>query len=79
MILGGGILRSGGNTKLTLIIDIIGTWGFGVPLGLISAFVFKLPIYWVYLILSMEECIRLIISVFLFKKKIWMNNLTKEV
>lgn len=77
MILGGGILRSGGNTKLTLVIDLIGTWVFGVPLGLFSAFVLKLPIHWVYLILSMEEGVRLIISLISFKKKVWMNNLTK--
>ena len=26
MILGGGIIRSGGNTKIIMVIDIIGTW-----------------------------------------------------
>ena len=26
MILGGGIIRSGGNTKIIMIIDIVGTW-----------------------------------------------------
>ena len=44
MILGGGIVRSGGKTRYIMIIDLIGTWGFGVPLGLLSAFVFRLPI-----------------------------------
>ena len=29
MILGGGIIRSGGNTKTIMIIDIIGTWCIG--------------------------------------------------
>ena len=76
MILGGGVLRSGGDTKITLIIDFIGTWLFGVPLGLICAFVFKLPIYWVYFILSLEEVVRLLISLKIFKDKKWMNNIT---
>ena len=75
MILGGGIIRSGGKTKYLMWIDILGTWGFGVPLGLLSAFVFKLPITWVYFILSMEECIRLIISIVVFKRKKWMQSL----
>lgn len=75
MILGGGIIRSGGKTKYLMWIDILGTWGFGVPLGLLSAFAFKLPITWVYFILSMEECIRLIISVVVFKRKKWMQSL----
>lgn len=48
MILGGGIIRSGGKTKYVMIIDMIGTRGFGVPLGLLSAFVFKLTVPYVY-------------------------------
>ena len=39
MILGGGIVRSGGKTKLIMWIDLMGTWIFGVPLGYLSAFV----------------------------------------
>ncbi len=76
MILGGGIIRSGGNTHYTLVVDAIGTWVFGVPLGLLSAFVFDLPIYWVYFILSLEEVIRLIICFVIFYKKKWMKNVT---
>ena len=75
MILGGGIIRSGGKTKYVMWIDIIGTWIFGVPLGLLSAFVLNLSITYVYFILSMEECIRFIISMLNFKKKYWMSNL----
>ena len=75
MILGGGIIRSGGKTNYIMWIDIIGTWGFGVPLGFLSAFIWKLPITCVYFILSMEECVRLGISLILFKKKVWMERL----
>ena len=75
MITGGGIIRSGGKTKYVMIIDMIGTWGFGVPLGLLSAFVFQLSIPWVYFILSLEECVRFGISVVVLKRKKWMNSL----
>ena len=74
MILG-GILRSGGKTTLVMFIDMIGTWIFGVPLGLFTAFVFHLPIAAVYFVLSMEECVRLIISLVVFRKKKWMQTL----
>lgn len=77
MILGGGIIRSGGNTTYTLVTDLIGTWGFGVPLGLLTAFVFDLPIYWVYFILSLEEVVRLVIGLCIFRRKKWMGNVTK--
>lgn len=75
MILGGGIIRSGGKTKYVMCIDFIGTWLFGVPLGLLGAFVWKLPIPWVYFVLSLEEVVRLLISVVIFRKKIWMEQL----
>lgn len=75
MILGGGILRSGGKTKYVMFIDMIGTWFFGVPLGLFTAFVLKLPAPAVYLILSLEECIRFAISIVVFRKKKWMTML----
>ena len=75
MILSGGIIRSGGKTKLVMWIDMIGTWGFGVPLALVTAFVLGMPIYWVYFILSLEEVIRLLIAVVVFRTKTWMQSL----
>ena len=75
MIVSGGIIRSGGKTKYVMFIDIIGTWGFGVPLGLLSAFVWKLPIPYVYFILSLEECVRFGISLAVLRSRKWMHSL----
>ena len=75
MIVGGGIIRSGGKTTYVMVIDLIGTWIFGVPLGLMSAFVFHLTIPYVYFILSLEECIRFGISLIVLRRKNWMNSL----
>ena len=75
MIAGGGVIRSGGKTNYVMAIDIIGTWGFGVPLGLLSAFVWKLPIPYVYFLLSLEECVRFAITVVILRSKRWMQSL----
>lgn len=75
MIVGGGILRSGGKTKYVLAIDLIGTWLFGVPLGLFSAFVLELSIPYVYFILSLEECVRFGISLVVLRRRKWMQRL----
>ena len=75
MILAGGILRSGGRTDITGAIDILGTWGIGVPLALISSSLFHLPIHLVYLMLSLEEVVRLIVGFVVFKKGKWMKSL----
>lgn len=75
MILGGGILRSGGRTAYVMGIDMLGTWAFGVPLGLLGAFVWRLPIAYVYLLLSLEECVRFAVSMAVFRRKRWMRRL----
>lgn len=74
MVVGGGVLQSGGQTKFLTLVNIIGPWCFGVPVGFLSAYYFKLPIWWVYLLLSFEEYVRLGISVWLLKSKKWMKN-----
>lgn len=75
MILGGGILRSGGRTTYIMAIDMAGTWCLGVPLGLLSAFVWKLSIPYVYFILSLDECFRLAVSLAVFRRRSWMDRL----
>ena len=76
MILGGGIVRSGGKTAYIMVIDIVGTWLAGVPLGLVSAFLFYLPVEWVYFILSQEELVRLGLTLLVFRRRGWMNRLS---
>ncbi|MEQ8198289.1 MAG: MATE family efflux transporter [Clostridiaceae bacterium] len=78
MIIGGGVLRSGGKTKYTLYLDMFGTWGIGVPAGFITAFLLKLPIHWVYLFICSEEFVRFVIGLKLMYSKRWMENLTDE-
>lgn len=75
MVLGGGVLRSGGQTKYIMLVDIIGTWCIGVPVGFLTAYVLKLPIYYVYFMISLEEFVRVILCMTLFKSKRWMVNL----
>ena len=54
MILGGGIIRSGGKTKYVMMIDMMGTWLIGVPLALLTGLYLKLPVIWVYFVLSQD-------------------------
>ena len=74
-ILGGGIIRSGGRTKYIMMIDMLGTWLIGVPIALVTGLVFKFPIVWVYFMLSQEEVVRFIISIFMFRSRKWMNTI----
>ena len=76
MILGGGIIRSGGNTKIIMAIDIVGTWCIGIPLCLLAAYIFKWGIVGVYTLLTTEEIFRLVVSLIIFKKRKWMISLS---
>ena len=71
----GGIIRSGGRTDLSMYVDLIGTWGIGVPLALISSRLLNLPIFLVYASLSFEEVVRVVIVSRIFKKKTWMESI----
>jgi len=75
MILGGGIIRSGGNTKIIMIIDIVGTWCIGIPLCLLAAYVFKWGIVGVYTLLTTEELFRLTVSLIIFRSRKWIISL----
>lgn len=75
MILGGGVLRSGRRTTYIMAIDMAGTWCLGVPLGLLSAFVWKMPVSYVYFLLSLEEGFRLAVSLAVFRRRSWMDRL----
>ena len=72
MILGGGIIRSGGKTKYIMWIDLMGTWLIGIPLGFLCARLFKLPVAWVYFVIGLEEIVRWIVSVWLFRSRKWI-------
>lgn len=76
MILGGGIIRSGGNTRIIMVIDVVGTWGIGIPLCLLAAYVFQWGIVGVYTLLTTEEIFRLFVSLKIFKRRKWMIRLS---
>lgn len=75
MVLGGGVLRSGGKTGYIFAIDLIGTWLVGAPLGLWAGLGLQLPVVWVYFILSQEELVRLGLTLLTFRRRGWMARL----
>lgn len=74
-----GILRSGGDTKASLLIELTSVWLVGVPLALLGGFVLQLPIYYLYLLISLEEVYKVIISLIRIRSGKWINDLTVNV
>ena len=73
-----GIFRAGGDSKFGFIADIINMWCVSVPLGLLAAFVLKLPPLWVYFILFLDEFEKMPFVIRHYKKKSWLRNITRD-
>lgn len=72
-----GVFCAGGDTKFGLKCDAVTMWVILIPIGMIIAFVLKLPIMVVYFIISMDEIIKLPAVYRHYKKYNWVRNLTE--
>lgn len=72
-----GVFCAGGDTKFGLKCDVVTMWVILIPIGMITAFVLKLPIMVVYFIISMDEIIKLPAVYRHYKKYNWVRNLTE--
>lgn len=71
-----GIFCAGGDSKLAFLCDTVVMWCIIVPLGLVSAFVLKLPVIAVYFILCLDELLKIPAVCKRYKKYIWVKDLT---
>lgn len=74
-----GVLRGGGDTKRAFIIEASTMWFIGVPLAFIGALVFKLPIYGVVALTTLEEVGKFILCAYRLASGKWMKNLVKSL
>ena len=74
----GGIFCAGGDSRFGFLCDLITLWGAVVPLSILAAFVWRLPVLAVYVIISMDEIVKLPAVYRHYKKYKWIKNLTRE-
>ncbi len=72
-----GVLRSGGDTVFSLLLDVGTLWLVGVPAVGVAALVLHWPLEWVYVCTFLEEFVKLLIGLPHFRQKQWMNVLTE--
>ncbi len=70
-----GALRAGGDTRFALIMEICSIWLIGVPAAYVGAFVLHLPVYWVYLMVILEEVAKAFVSAWRFGSRKWIHDL----
>lgn len=71
-----GILRGAGDARSALVMEGATMWLIGVPLTVLGAFVFKLPVHLVYALAILEEVAKLILGLIRLKSRRWINNVT---
>ncbi|MFH1524932.1 MAG: MATE family efflux transporter [Chloroflexota bacterium] len=74
-----GLLRGGGDTRYSLVLDGFIIWILGVPMALLGAFAFHLPIQWVYLMIMSEEVAKCIFGLQRYFSRKWIHDLTQAV
>jgi putative MATE family efflux protein len=72
------ILRSGGDTKAALFLDVTGVWLIGIPMAVLGGLVLHLPIYIVYAMILIEELYKIIFAYLRYRKKKWLRNIVME-
>ncbi len=72
-----GIFCAGGDSKFDMYGNIGAMWCFGVPFGALAAFVFKWPVMIVFIIISLDEIVKMPAVYLRYIKYKWVKNITR--
>ena len=72
-----GIFPAGGDSKFGLICDTVTMWVFAVPFGFLAAFYFHLPVVAVFLVINLDEVVKVPAAIYHYKKYGWLKNITR--
>lgn len=73
-----GVLRGGGDTKMLMLTDNIFLWVASIPLGILAAFVLRLPAFWIYFALKIDQVLKAIWCVIRLKSGKWIKKIRSE-
>ena len=74
-----GALRAGGDTRFAMLADVSCVWLIGVPMAFIGALVLKLPVYYVVLLVQLDEVVKFFITTYRFRSKKWVRDLVEHL
>ena len=73
-----GVFPAGGDSKYDAVSVFFATWCFAIPLALLGCFVFHWPVMWVYIVMCLDEIVKVPFIKRHYDKYIWLQNLTRE-
>jgi putative MATE family efflux protein len=70
-----GVLRSGGDTRFAMFMELATIWVVGVPAALIGGFVLRLPVTGVYMLVLLEELVKVFVIMRRYLSRKWIHDL----
>lgn len=71
-------LRSGGNTWIILAFDSLFMWLIPVPITIVLVLFTDLNIFWIYLIAQAVDLFKMLLGLFIMRRRTWIRNLAHE-
>ncbi|CQR55656.1 MATE efflux family protein [Paenibacillus riograndensis SBR5] len=73
-----GLFVAGGDSKFGFWCDTIVMWGIILPLSFISAFVWHLPPIALYVVISLDEVVKMPAALMRYRQFKWLKNITRN-
>jgi putative MATE family efflux protein len=70
-----GALRAGGDTRFAMFMELTTIWVVGVPAALIGGFVLRLPVTGVYMLVLLEELVKVFVITRRYLSRRWIHDL----
>jgi len=74
-----GVLRAGGDTRFSMLLDVVGTWLVSLPLVILAGLVFHAPFWVVYACTLTEDLPKLFVGIPRLRSRKWLNDLTERL
>ncbi len=71
-----GVLRGGGDVKTATLIDLLPLWVVSIPLAAVMGLWLNLGPVWVYIAMSVDQVIKLLMGVPRIRSRKWINDVT---
>lgn len=72
-----GIFPAGGDSRFGLVCDTVTMWGFAVPIGFFAAFYLHLSVVLVFLIINLDEVVKVPAAFLHYRKYGWLRDITR--
>lgn len=72
-----GVLRGGGDVTVAACIDLMALWTVAIPLSALVGLVFRWDVFWVYMVMSLEQLVKMVWGAARFRSGKWVRDVTR--